>query len=131
MEKIAPFVSNSQRRKFYAMVADGTMSQDTLDEWNDATPKGKKLPEHVKKATLMSSINNLWSTDNSRLAAARWNMNKKAIDICFSKIAVQLKKLPPVPTHVIAQNEAMEAVAEKSKGLSPVAARVAKSPRLN
>jgi len=47
-----PFQSQAQRRKFYAMANRGEISRDTVKEWEDATPKGKKLPEHkkVKKA---------------------------------------------------------------------------------
>jgi hypothetical protein len=47
-----PFKSEAQRRKFYAMAADGEISQATVDRWEDETPKGKKLPERVKKALL-------------------------------------------------------------------------------
>ena len=75
---------------------------DVAREFEDETPKGIKLPEHVKKAMCAS----------------------------FAKIAIGLKKLPPVPMAIIEQREAMQAAAEKLKGLSPVAARVAKNPRL-
>ena len=42
-----PFVSEAQRRKFHAMAAAGTISQETLKHWEDSTPKGAKLPERV------------------------------------------------------------------------------------
>ena len=45
-----PFKSQAQRRKFYAMADDGEISKKTLNEWEDATPKNKKLPEKVKTA---------------------------------------------------------------------------------
>lgn len=45
-----PFKSQAQRRKFYAMKARGEISPETVKEWEDATPKGKKLPYHVKKS---------------------------------------------------------------------------------
>lgn len=45
-----PFKSKSQRRKFYAMAERGEIPDSTVKEWEHATPKGKKLPEKVKKA---------------------------------------------------------------------------------
>jgi len=42
-----PFVSNAQRKYLYAN------HPDVAREFADATPKGKKLPEHVKKAHLL------------------------------------------------------------------------------
>lgn len=45
-----PFKSQAQRRKFYAMEDRGEISSETLKKWEEETPKGKKLPEHVKKA---------------------------------------------------------------------------------
>jgi hypothetical protein len=45
-----PFKSKAQRRKFYAMADRGEISDATVKHWEDATPKGKKLPERVKKA---------------------------------------------------------------------------------
>jgi len=44
-----PFKSEAQRRKFYAMANRGEISDKTVDEWEDATPKGKDLPERVGK----------------------------------------------------------------------------------
>lgn len=49
-----PFVSNSQRRKFGELVAQGKMSQVTFDEWNSATPAN--LPERVGKQTSPKSF---------------------------------------------------------------------------
>ena len=47
-----PFSSESQRRKFAALVKQGKMSQATFDEWQAATGN-KKLPERIgpKKAS--------------------------------------------------------------------------------
>lgn len=45
-----PFKSKAQRRKFYAMADRGEISDATVERWEDETPKGKKLPERVKKA---------------------------------------------------------------------------------
>jgi hypothetical protein len=45
-----PFKSQAQRRKFYAMADKGEISKKTVEKWEDETPKGKKLPEKVKKA---------------------------------------------------------------------------------
>jgi hypothetical protein len=42
-----PFKSQAQRGKFYAMADRGEISKATVKHWEDATPKGKKLPEHV------------------------------------------------------------------------------------
>jgi len=42
-----PFKSQAQRGKFYAMADRGEISKATVRHWEDATPKGKKLPEHV------------------------------------------------------------------------------------
>ena len=49
-----PFLSMSQRRKFYALKAEGKMSQETIDEWESGTPKD--LPERVKKAMWQDQI---------------------------------------------------------------------------
>lgn len=46
-----PFRSESQRRKFWAMVNRGEISRGTAEEWEAATPPGK-LPERVKTAFL-------------------------------------------------------------------------------
>lgn len=43
-----PFKSQAQRKKFGALVAEGKMSKETFDKWNDETGD-KKLPERVKK----------------------------------------------------------------------------------
>ena len=45
-----PFRSQAQRGLFYAKADRGEISKKTVKHWEDATPKGKKLPEHVKKA---------------------------------------------------------------------------------
>jgi hypothetical protein len=49
-----PFKSEAQRRKFHAMAGRGEISQKTVKEWEDATPKKvkKNLPYHVKKASV-------------------------------------------------------------------------------
>ena len=44
-----PFISQSQRRYFHAAASRGEISPQTVHEWEAETPKGKKLPEHVKK----------------------------------------------------------------------------------
>ena len=45
---MAPFKSQAQRRKFYAMYEKGEISKKTLDEWESATGN-KKLPKKLKK----------------------------------------------------------------------------------
>jgi len=44
-----PFKSQSQRGLFYHMLETGEMSPETVKHWEDETPKGKKLPKHVRK----------------------------------------------------------------------------------
>lgn len=111
MEKIAPYKSKAQRRWMHAAEDRGEVPEGTADRWEKHTPKGKKLPERVKKAFLHAIYD-------------------KDVEHAFAKFARRLKKLPPVPTAILEQREAMRAQAEKLKGKSPVAARVAKNPRL-
>ncbi len=49
LEKEAPFKSESQRRKFYAMKSRGEISGKEVKKWERATPKGKKLPERLHR----------------------------------------------------------------------------------
>lgn len=42
-----PFRSNAQRKKMFLMADRGQISRETVEEFAEATPKGKKLPEHV------------------------------------------------------------------------------------
>jgi hypothetical protein len=44
-----PFKSHAQRGKFYVMKSRGEISAKTVKEFEDATPKGKTLPYHVKR----------------------------------------------------------------------------------
>ena len=44
-----PYKSEAQRKAFHAMEKRGEISKKTVDEFDKAS-KGKKLPEHVKKA---------------------------------------------------------------------------------
>ena len=97
-----PLKSKAQMRMFFAKEKSGEVPKGTAMKWVEETPNIKDLPEHVKKAMYVS----------------------------FAKIAIGLKKLPPVPMAIIEQKEAVQAAAEKLKGLSPAAARVAKNPRL-
>lgn len=48
IEKEAPFKSQAQRRKFYAMKSRGEISAKTVKKWEEHTPKGK-LPERVHR----------------------------------------------------------------------------------
>ena len=43
-----PYKSDSQRKKFHAMLERGEISKAVVDEF-DAASKGKKLPERAKK----------------------------------------------------------------------------------
>jgi hypothetical protein len=49
LEKEAPFKSEAQRRKFYAMENRGEISKTDLRKWESETPKGKKLPERIHR----------------------------------------------------------------------------------
>ena len=51
-----PFKSQAQRGKFYAMAERGEISPKVVSEWEHATPKGKKLPKHVKKSQIELAI---------------------------------------------------------------------------
>lgn len=48
------FKSQAQRGLFYSKMKRGEMSPEVVKEFEDATPKGKKLPYHVKKAFIES-----------------------------------------------------------------------------
>lgn len=57
-----PFKSRAQARKFFAMARRGEISKETLNEWVEATPNIKKLPErvgHKKKAFVLSFFNKI------------------------------------------------------------------------
>ncbi len=43
-----PFKSESQKRRFRELVAEGKMSQETYDKWESETTSGK-LPERATK----------------------------------------------------------------------------------
>lgn len=46
-----PFRSNAQRKFMFAAEARGELPRGTAKRWAAHTPKGAKLPEHVKKAS--------------------------------------------------------------------------------
>jgi hypothetical protein len=45
-----PFKSQAQRRFFHVAEARGELPEGTAARWEEHTPKGKELPEHVRKA---------------------------------------------------------------------------------
>ena len=49
-ERIMPFKSQAQRRKFAELLVQGKISNDTFEEWNRETG-GRKLPERVGRET--------------------------------------------------------------------------------
>ena len=49
-----PFVSDAQRRYLYAK------EPEVAKEFASKTPKGKKLPEHVKKRKKKSSLKSIF-----------------------------------------------------------------------
>lgn len=99
-----PFKSESQRRRFYAMASRGEISKATVKHWEDATPKGKKLPEHVKK---QASI--LWSAFADELT--------KIADLT-SIVLSQLARREAAPPVTKAIGDAEESVAEKWRRFS-------------
>ena len=44
---MSPYVSDAQRKKFHALLAQGTISKATVDEWDKAS-EGKSLPERIR-----------------------------------------------------------------------------------
>lgn len=58
MIKEAPFKSEAQRRKFYAMASRGEISKKTVEKWEAETP-GKKLPERAHRKS--ASIHDLYT----------------------------------------------------------------------
>ena len=67
-----PFLSRSQRRKFYALKNDGKMDQKTIDEWEENTTKN--IPERLhKKAGAHMIDTNFWA-----------GFNKKAVETFVS-----------------------------------------------
>jgi hypothetical protein len=69
--KEAPFKSQAQRRKFYAMEDRGEISKKTLTKWEGETPKGKKLPERVEKTAGPIGLGGMAMTMLGRKAATR------------------------------------------------------------
>lgn len=102
MEKIAPFKSQAQRRWMYAN------KPKMAKRWEKHTPEGADLPEKVSAFVVTPEIISE-----------------------FVKIARGLKKLKPVPSAILEQQEAMQAAREKRKGISPLAARVAETARIS
>jgi hypothetical protein len=60
-----PFKSQAQRRKFYALKAQGKMDQKTIDEWEAETPK--KLPDRISTKTGAEAMN-FWLGFDKRAA---------------------------------------------------------------
>lgn len=65
-----PFVSQAQRGLFYAKLKRKEISPKVVKEFEEATPKGKKLPYHVKKAFAESFSKTAGLADKLRKA---WN----------------------------------------------------------
>jgi len=64
-----PFRSMAQRRKFYALKAQGKMSQSMIDKWEEHTPD-KKLPERLHKNAGDFTMSGFWSGFQKRAAEA-------------------------------------------------------------
>jgi len=60
-----PFKSQAQRRKFAQLLVEGTISNQTFEEWNRETG-ARRLPERVKKTK-----NTVQTNRASRRAAAK------------------------------------------------------------
>jgi len=50
-----PFVSKAQQRKFRQLVADGKMSKDTYDKWENET-NVRRLPEYGGKSRKTNKV---------------------------------------------------------------------------
>lgn len=50
-----PFKSEAQKKKMYALAAEGKISPATLKEWEDAT-KGSRLPDHTTQKAKKTKI---------------------------------------------------------------------------
>jgi len=76
-----PFKSEAQRRKFYQLKGQGSMSQKTIDEWEADTPK--HLPERVKKAAQrsehMSEMKGFWAGFYKRASATYMSAKPSAV----------------------------------------------------
>jgi len=70
-----PFLSKSQRRKFYALKSEGKMTQNKIDEWEQDTPKN--IPERVEKRANMSLFSKVaadaYASKDSMGAFLNWN----------------------------------------------------------
>jgi len=51
-----PFKSQKQRAYFYHLKSVGKMDQNTIDKWEEHTPKDKKLPVRVEKRAMLNSF---------------------------------------------------------------------------
>lgn len=73
MDKEAPFKSEAQRRKFYAMAGRGEISKGEVHKWEEETPD-KKLPErvHKKSAGIMGSLPWLTLAPGKALKTIGW-----------------------------------------------------------
>ena len=70
-----PFKSQAQRGKFYAMAERGEISPKVVSEWEHATPKGKKLPKHVKKSRLAYELGVKMAMFGLGFPVHRWGDN--------------------------------------------------------
>ena len=50
-----PYKSNSQRRKFHALLEQGKIKKSTVDEFDKAS-KGMKLPDKVSKPVTLRRL---------------------------------------------------------------------------
>ena len=76
-----PFKSEAQRRKFYQLKGQGSMSQKTIDEWEADTPK--HLPERIKKAQdrseSMGEMKGFWAGFYKRASATYMSAKPSAV----------------------------------------------------
>lgn len=76
-----PFKSEAQRRKFYALKAQGKMDQKTIDEWNKDTPKN--LPQKLHKQASDDIIIKIASTLTTEqlLTLSNYDFEKDAANL--------------------------------------------------
>ena len=65
-----PFKSKSQMRKFYVLEREGKISKSTLNEFKEATPNIKKLPERLVKKSFVIGFEKVAGMMGSMASAA-------------------------------------------------------------
>jgi len=107
-----PFKSEAQRRLFWAKVHRGEIERGVAEEWEAATPKGKKLPEHVKSAEVAAVF------------------EKMAMSPFYSAFADEITKISVDPALMIFAGELEKIAAETGMDKEAILGALAKGGRL-